>query len=1831
MSNPREPGDSNIRRRSNSEGDHDHLNSTSLQTGSNIIQSVGNIPSERFQSNPNLSIHDGDQDYFESPLGTGLATRLQVKLDTRAVERQKFAKQSCLQLIRDVKSWQTIFLAPNSEIPIQEIHRDFDIFSKRIRDVSSNAMLRRVDVNTINEVQELQFVIKRIKRKADSLDKGPSLQSDSHRSSSDSSIENDDAFYNDNDKSKNLDNQPPNLSPIISGSNVRSEPNVASDLISNLGPKSPLIKSVENIRSMINNAQRTNSNLNPSVSSHNPGNIQDYGDSIITKFQSLVDINIERQNNRLDTIDSLGKHLQHQITGLVESIKVANDRIESVEAQTIKNRRDITELTTTISEVDSKLQDYIDKKTAGLAQRLDESIICTESGDLSDIVKKGIQENIERTSPGAVITEVRKEIELIKKGHVKVNRRSKISEQLISNLTELVADIKDQVDKTQEINLTTAQTLAQQNQDCSNTNPMRSSNEANIIKAGIDRIVRLISQLISTKITDTADLALIKKCNKEDVTKITKYSRICRDDLLKYVAYPGADNTFCTGVNDLLEKADNWILDMEQLYVRSEAHVSTTGKGNLDHLGVFTNNAAKTIYEFFDDAEMALMGWGNSRQRAYQLFNHLSEPIKAKLEDISDNYAQIKARLIEEYGTADRIISDVVKALVNGKKPTLGDKRERSCFFSNFASGIQRLDKLSKVPEIPIAVLQALLYSRNTLSSMIGILPSEDSDQLRRKFADRKLDWDNPCGIHTFALLKEYVETERSIAEPFKGLSNSNQGGNNSSSSSSTHLKSKPKSAFTASNVQYSSDEETTVHVTNTFQAKPWFSPGLKFPCPLEGHNHEMADCVVFLTMKPAERWEKTKVNRICYCCLKPKSICVTRRCNFADTVPDALVCQGCIEYAQEKGFAPFNILLCRKERHHELRANFSDIHRIMEKYLGKIHSSITKQNLRVSANFMFQVHSIAPCHPKTECSCCVTPSTLGINTPSIDTRTGELMFPKSSNVIPESKEHSIYLMQILKVGNTDVLTFFDSGANVNLIDGKVATNENLQLISPKPTALTVVGGGTVKTSYGSYRFNMGPTEGNQYHEITTVGMDSVTMEFRKYYLEEICEEYRKSCNEGDNIEQLPPYIGGSPVHLLIGIKNTRLSPVLIKVLDSGIGVYRSPFTDIFGSNIIFGGPHRVFTKGNGDNTDILSHAIFHTRMLANQEVQEEFRQYSFQVDSKENIKIYPHPINYEDMVDADLMEDRIDEDDKDFDSSEGSDIDESNILKVPHFCTSHGKIELIPKKCSVHKATIPIARIREMINQDDIDNTSSGVDYRCSKCSSCQECKKSPRNTAISLQESMEQSIIEQSVTVNRSTGKVIVKLPFKKNPDDFLIKKHHGNDNFAQAKKVYITQCRKPELMLEGMRRAHAELVASKFMIRLIDLDQKIQDAINQAPFRHAHPWRLMFKESISTPIRMVVDPTMTGLNQMLAKGENTLGMIFDLIIRSRGRPFIWSSDISKLYNQLFLDESAFPYSLFLYHESLDPKKEPEVWVMLRAWYGIVPTGAQAGFALDELARMGSTEFPNAVDCIVRDRYVDDILPGAQTADEVSNQIKEVSELLKSGGFSLKYIVQSGFAPEEKASSDGESIKLLGYKWMTESDVLLPGFSELNMNKKVRGARKPNETPIITVNDAIKLLEPIKLTRRLIISKISELFDPCGLWEPIKLQLKLASSRLSGLSWDQVVPEAEQSYWKTKLTEFIDYNKLTAHRSPIPADIQSSSDVRLICLSDAGTNAGGAIVYAGRKYKDGTWSCSMIAAKSKLMKFTIPRNELSAILMMVELGYLVKKALQNEVSEVI
>ena len=208
---------------------------------------------------------------------------------------------------------------------------------------------------------------------------------------------------------------------------------------------------------------------------------------------------------------------------------------------------------------------------------------------------------------------------------------------------------------------------------------------------------------------------------------------------------------------------------------------------------------------------------------------------------------------------------------------------------------------------------------------------------------------------------------------------------------------------------------------------------------------------------------------------------------------------------------------------------------------------------------------------------------------------------------------------------------------------------------------------------------------------------------------------------------------------------------------------------------------------------------------------------------------------------------------------------------------------------------------------------------------------------------------------------------------------------------------------------------------------------------------------------------------------------------------------------------------------------------------------------------------------------------------------------------------------------------MKLLGYKWDPEKDELSPGVGELNLNKKMRGERKPNLEPVKTVSDAEPLLNGVKLTRSLIVGKISELFDPCGFFEPIKLQMKLQTSSLKGKDWDEILPDQDQERWKEILKGYVNLQEIKIPRFCLPRNEGSGSKIRLICLADAAEFAGGAAVYAGRETSPGIWSCSLLAAKSKLMKETIPRNELSAILLCPELAFMVKSSLGSEIGEVI
>ena len=66
--------------------------------------------------------------------------------------------------------------------------------------------------------------------------------------------------------------------------------------------------------------------------------------------------------------------------------------------------------------------------------------------------------------------------------------------------------------------------------------------------------------------------------------------------------------------------------------------------------GVFSDNTDKTIFEFLESFELGYIDWGNNRQRASKLSNHLSDDLKDKLITRSDNYALMREWLVQNYG-----------------------------------------------------------------------------------------------------------------------------------------------------------------------------------------------------------------------------------------------------------------------------------------------------------------------------------------------------------------------------------------------------------------------------------------------------------------------------------------------------------------------------------------------------------------------------------------------------------------------------------------------------------------------------------------------------------------------------------------------------------------------------------------------------------------------------------------------------------------------------------------------------------------------------------------------------------------------------------------------------------------------------------------------------------------------------------------------------------------------------------------------------------------------------------------------------------------------------
>ena len=123
------------------------------------------------------------------------------------------------------------------------------------------------------------------------------------------------------------------------------------------------------------------------------------------------------------------------------------------------------------------------------------------------------------------------------------------------------------------------------------------------------------------------------------------------------------------------------------------------------------------------------------------------------------------------------------------------------------------------------------------------------------------------------------------------------------------------------------------------------------------------------------------------------------------------------------KNLAPFSIFFCKQKQHGDSRAPLAELKKELENYIGKLGTTVVDSKIQFSANFILSYFTRAGSGSSNE------PISRARNlppAPTFDPDTRVQVSSPDKNVCAESSQNSIYLMQNLRIGNSECLTFFN-------------------------------------------------------------------------------------------------------------------------------------------------------------------------------------------------------------------------------------------------------------------------------------------------------------------------------------------------------------------------------------------------------------------------------------------------------------------------------------------------------------------------------------------------------------------------------------------------------------------------------------------------------------------------------------------------------------------------------------------------------------------------------------------------------------------------------------
>ncbi|XP_049886711.1 uncharacterized protein LOC126381259 [Pectinophora gossypiella] len=437
----------------------------------------------------------------------------------------------------------------------------------------------------------------------------------------------------------------------------------------------------------------------------------------------------------------------------------------------------------------------------------------------------------------------------------------------------------------------------------------------------------------------------------------------------------------------------------------------------------------------------------------------------------------------------------------------------------------------------------------------------------------------------------------------------------------------------------------------------------------------------------------------------------------------------------------------------------------------------------------------------------------------------------------------------------------------------------------------------------------------------------------------------------------------------------------------------------------------------------------------------------------------------------------------------------------------------------------------------------------------------------------------IFMDTTKREDDGRFAVRIPLKESPE--LL-----GDSYNMAEKRFMSLERKLN-RLPSYKQLYVEFMREyKQMNHMTEVN-------TYGSSNYFLPHHGVFRESSSTTkLRVVFDASAAAssgksLNDIQQIGPKLQNDIFSILLRFRQHRYVGCADVEKMFRQILIQSDMRDLQLILWREKTsDPLK---IFQLNTVTYGTASAPYLSMRCLKQLAQDCNDDV--IADVINNDFFVDDLITGHDDRDVLLDICRKTSEILKSGCFPLR-------------------------KWTFSFDVCDTISKELSVGEltqnKTLGLGWLNDTDNLYFTSSLQPNDVSQLTKRHMLSIISQIYDPLGLLSPAVIISKVLIQRLwlCKIGWDEPVPRDVIGTWN----QFID-SLSTLNTLRIPRFVRSGNNpyTELHIFTDASQTAYGACAYIRTYNDDSDIVVKLLCAKSKvapLKTLSIPRLELCGAL---------------------